>query len=187
MYVGSEAMIGREAAASGGAHSSSGFERFFRANYATVARIAGGVLGDSHSAQDVAQEVFIAAQRRFPEPDGSSHATAWVRVAAVHLALNASRSRRRRDRRQLRSGFVAGGAHPVGPEELVIEQATRDEVRAALARLPLRSSTVLLLRHSGLSYAEVAEAMGVPVGHVGTILRRAEAALRKEIERAAHS
>jgi len=46
---------------------------------------------------------------------------------------------------------------------------------------------VLLLRHSGLSYAEVAEAMGVGIGQVGTMLRRGEAALRKEIERATHS
>jgi RNA polymerase sigma-70 factor (ECF subfamily) len=46
---------------------------------------------------------------------------------------------------------------------------------------------VLLLRHSGLSYAEVAEAMGVGISQVGTMLRRGEAALRKEIERATHS
>jgi RNA polymerase sigma-70 factor (ECF subfamily) len=46
---------------------------------------------------------------------------------------------------------------------------------------------VLVLRHSGLSYAEVADAMGVGIGQVGTMLRRAEAALRKEIERATRS
>jgi DNA-directed RNA polymerase specialized sigma24 family protein len=40
---------------------------------------------------------------------------------------------------------------------------------------------VLVLRHSGLSYAEVAEAMNVKTGHVGTMLRRAESALRKEL------
>jgi RNA polymerase sigma-70 factor (ECF subfamily) len=40
-----------------------------------------------------------------------------------------------------------------------------------------------VLRHSGLSYAEVAEAMNVKVGHVGTMLRRAESALRKELQR----
>lgn len=183
-------MIGRSATASGGERgepAGSGFEQFFRAHYASVVRIAGGVVGDSHAAQDVAQDVFIAARSRFPDPSGSTHAAAWVRVAAAHLALNAVRGSRRRDRRQLRSAVLTGAARPVGPEEIVIEQATRDEVRTALARLPVRASTVLLLRHSGLSYAEVADAMGLPVGHVGTILRRAEAALRKEIERAAHS
>lgn len=163
------------------------FEHFFRANYPSVLRVAGSVIGDSHAAQDVAQEVFIAAQRRFPDsqiadPKISQQAAGWVRVAAVHLALNSVRGRRRRDRRQLRSGLLSGALRPAGPEEIVLDRVAGQEVRAALARLPLRSSTVLLLRHSGLSYAEVAEAMGVGVGQVGTMLRRAEAAFRKEIE-----
>jgi RNA polymerase sigma-70 factor (ECF subfamily) len=42
---------------------------------------------------------------------------------------------------------------------------------------------VLVLRYSGLSYVEIAEAMGVKTTHIGTMLRRAERALRKEVER----
>ncbi len=164
--------------------SPSGFERFFRENYSAVVRIAQGVVGDSHAAQDVAQEVFIAAHRRFPQPELSGHAAAWVRVAAVHAGLNAVRGRRRRDGHQLRSGAQVGAA---GPEEVMLERASRQEVRDALGHLPLRASTVLLLRHSGLSYAEISEAMGVGIGQVGTMLRRAEAGLRKEIERATRS
>ncbi len=161
--------------------SPSGFESFFRAHYPGVVRIAHGVVGDSHAAQDVAQDVFIAAQKRFPDPGGSGHAAAWVKVAAVHAGLNAVRGSRRRESRQLRAGATVD---PAGPEELVLARASRDEVRDALGRLPLRASTVLVLRHSGLSYAEVSEAMGVRIGQVGTMLRRAEAALRKEMERA---
>jgi RNA polymerase sigma-70 factor (ECF subfamily) len=41
---------------------------------------------------------------------------------------------------------------------------------------------VLALRYSGLSYAEVAEAMGIGVGQVGTVLRRAEARLKREVQ-----
>jgi RNA polymerase sigma factor (sigma-70 family) len=158
-----------------------GFEEFFRANYACVVRIAYGVVGDSHTAQDVAQDVFIAAERRFGDAQGSPHAAAWVRLAAVHTGLNAQRGRRRRDRRHMRSGT---GVESAGPEELVIDRLSREEVRAALSRLPRRAASVLVLRHSGLSYAEVAEAMGVGIGQVGTMLRRAEAALRREVERA---
>ena len=48
----------------------SSFERFFREHYATVVRIAHGVIGDAQAAQDVAQDVFISAlRRRFPDPD----------------------------------------------------------------------------------------------------------------------
>ncbi|MGC9961796.1 MAG: sigma-70 family RNA polymerase sigma factor [Acidimicrobiales bacterium] len=157
------------------------FESFFRAHYQAVVRIAHGVVGDVHTAQDVAQDVFIAAERRFRDPGASSHAGAWVRVAAVHAALNTVRGQRRRHLRHLRA---AAAVAPVGPEELALERASRQEVREALGRLPKRNATVLVLRHSGLSYAEVAEAMSVNVGQVGTMLRRAEAALRKEVERA---
>lgn len=164
--------------------SAAEFESFFRAHYPGVVRIAHGVVGDNHAAQDVAQEVFIVAQQRFAFPDGSAHAAAWVRVAAVHAGLNAVRGRRRRDRRHLLAGPMPS---PAGPEELVLQHVSRQEVRAALGRLPRRAATVLVLRHSGFSYAEVAESVGVGTGQVGTTLRRAEAALRKEIERGARS
>ena len=155
------------------------FERFFRAQYPAVVRIAAGIVRDAHLAEDVAQDVMIAARRRFPEP-GDDHAVAWVRTAAVHLALNAVRGRRRREERHLGSRSDRAQA---GPEEVLLEREAGAEVREALGRLPLRSAMVLALRHSGLSYAEVAEAMGVGVGAVGTMLRRAEAALRKEVEK----
>ena len=164
--------------------SDAAFERFFRAQYPVVVRVAYGVVREGQTAQDVAQEVFIAAQRRFSALDDPGHAAAWVRVAAVHAGLNAVRGRRRLDRRQLRAAVSAA---PAGPEELVLEDVSRQEVREALGRLSPRAATVLVLRHSGLSYAEVAAAMGVGVGQVGTMLRRAEAAMRKEIEHATHS
>jgi RNA polymerase sigma factor (sigma-70 family) len=165
------------------------FERFFREQYPTVVRIAFGVVGDAHAAQDVAQDVFISAFRRFPEPgepgesgqDRPDQARAWVRVAAAHMALNTIRGERRRDRRQQASGIDVPAP---GPEEAVLAQESRTEVRRALGRLPRKAATVLVLRHNGLSYAEVAEAMNVKVGHVGTMLRRAEAALRKELQNA---
>jgi RNA polymerase sigma-70 factor (ECF subfamily) len=68
---------------------------------------------------------------------------------------------------------------------MAVEEAERRrEVRAALARLNPKQASVLVLRYSGLSYAEVAEALGVRVGQVGTLLRRAEAALKKEMSHA---
>src|SRR5260221_1875266 len=89
------------------------FERFFGEQYLAVVRIAFGVIGDAQAAQDVAQDVFISAFKRFPDPGESDHACAWVRVAAAHTALNAIRSDRRRDRRQQLSGTEVP---PMGPE-----------------------------------------------------------------------
>ena len=164
--------------------SSPAFERFFREQYPVVVRIAFGVVGEGQAAQDVAQDVFIAALRRFPDPGDAGQAGAWVRAAAAHMALNAIRGERRRDRRQQLAGIEVA---PAGPEETVLDRESRLEVRRALARLPRRAATVLVLRHNGLSYAEVAEAMNVKVGHVGTMLRRAESALRKELQNASRA
>ena len=64
----------------------------------------------------------------------------------------------------------------------VVVREERQRVRAALARLPRTQSVALVLRHSGLSYAEVAAALDLSPGSVGTTVRRAETALRKEMD-----
>jgi len=159
-----------------------GFEVFFRGHYRVVVRLAQSVVGDSQRAQDVAQDVFLAAYRRFPSD--YEQAAGWVRVAAVHTALNVLRGERRRDRRQLQ---VHSLSSLPSAEETVIEREARAELRRILRRLPRRSAAVLVMRHGGMSYVEIADALGVKAGHVGTLLRRAESALRKEMDRETHS
>lgn len=165
-----------------GASASAGFEPFFRDHYQGVVRLAQSVVGDFQAAQDVAQDVFLAAYRRFP--GGYEQAAGWVRVAAVHTALNLLRGERRRDKRQL---LVQGVGSLPSAEDTVIDREARAELRRVLARLPHRSAAVLVMRHGGMSYAEIAEALGVKVGHVGTLLRRAESGLRKEMDRETYS
>jgi RNA polymerase sigma factor (sigma-70 family) len=165
-----------------GASVSAGFEAFFREHYRPVVRLAQSVVGDSQRAQDVAQEVFLAAYRRFP--GDYAPAAGWIRVAAVHTALNVIRGERRRDKRQRLVHEV--GSVP-SAEDTVLDRESRGELRRVLSRLPRRSAAALVMRHGGMSYVEIAEALGVKVGHVGTLLRRAEAALRKEMGHETHS
>lgn len=65
--------------------------------------------------------------------------------------------------------------------ETVVTLDERRLVREALARLPRKHAVALVLRHSGLSYADVAAALDMSPGSVGTTVRRAESALRKEL------
>ena len=160
------------------------FETLFRAEYPRVVAIATRVLGNAAEAEDVAQEVFLSYHRRHPEP--ATYAGAWLHSAAVHTALNTIRGRRRRERREQVQAVGEAVTAPAPDPALVVEvEETRLLVREALAKLPPRTAATLALRYSGLSYAEVAAALGVGIGQVGTRLRRAEAALRKEVERAA--
>jgi RNA polymerase sigma factor (sigma-70 family) len=91
---------------------------------------------------------------------------------------------RAEQRRSRREQLVAGPPDAADPAVTVERRDDGRVLREALRRLPRRAATVLALRHSGLSYAEVAAAMGVRQGDVGTMLRRAESALRKEVDRA---
>lgn len=156
------------------------FGAFFAANYHQIVRIAYAVIRDANEAEDVAQDVFVATHRRFPR--GGSDAAAWARVAAVHTALNSVRARTRRRRRE---AMATQHTIVMSAEDVTIERQSRNEVVAALALLPRRTAMILVLRHSGCSYAAIADATGVKVQHVGTMLRRAEVALRKEVDRAA--
>jgi RNA polymerase sigma factor (sigma-70 family) len=166
----------RSAAAAGVVPTS--FDRLFDEEYARVAAIARRVLGDPDAAEDVAQEVFLDLHRRFGDNPGAQ-ASAWARTAAVHTALNMIRANRRR---AVREELYAPAPGTVTDPQAAVETAeTSRVVRSALARIPKRQATVLVLRYSGLSYAEMASALGIGVNGVGTRLRRAEARLRKEI------
>jgi len=158
------------------------FERLFLQEYPKVLAIAYRVLADRTAAEDVAQEVFLKFHRSY-SPD-SERASGWLHSAAVHSALNVIRGERRRAQRETAHALDPARPADANPERLVEEAEQRREVRRALNRLPQRTAAVLMLRHSGLSYAEVATALGIKVGNVGTLLRRAEEAMRKEVNRA---
>lgn len=166
---------------SAGSAMGQAFEVLFVAEYPRVVGIAARVLADRAEAEDVAQEVFLSFHRGHSPV--ASYAAAWLHRAAWHTALNRVRGRRRRESRELQSDRQDRRDEWAGDPSRIVEQAyERAEVRAALRKLPPRAAGVLALRYSGLSYAEVAAAMGIGVGQVGTVLRRAEARLKQEVQ-----
>lgn len=155
-------------------------DEVFRRDYRRVVGVAARVLGSRDQAEDVAQEVFLSFGRS-SVPAGE--ARGWLSVAAAHTALNLLRSGRRRASRQ-ETVAAAGDAVVSDVAEAVVTNEERRRVRAALARLPRKQAVALVLRHSGLSYAEVAAALDLSPGSVGTTVRRAESALREELRHA---
>jgi RNA polymerase sigma factor (sigma-70 family) len=155
----------------------------FRRDYPVVVGVAARVLGSRDQAEDVAQEVFLAFARS-AVPAGE--ACGWLSVAAAHTALNLLRSGRRRSAREQNAAAASDAVVP-DVADAVVTLEERSRVRAALALLPHKQAVALVLRHSGLSYAEVAAALDLSPGSVGTTVRRAESALRKELTRHASS
>lgn len=166
---------------------SDAFETLYRAEYPRIHAIAMRTGLDADESEDVAQEAF--AQYHRSHSADAPYADAWLRRAVVHLALNAIRSRRRREAREERDYRTGEPLAPVRATESDpssrLESAERSAaVRVAMGRLSERHASVLALRYSGMSYAEVGVALGIPVTQVGSVLRRAESAFKKEFEHA---
>ncbi len=158
-------------------------EEVFRRDYRLVVGVAARVLGSSDQAEDVAQDVFLSFGRSSVP---GAQARGWLCVAAAHTALNLLRSGRRRASRE-ETVATANDDVVADIAEAVVTLEERDRMRAALGRLPRKQAVAVVLRHSGLSYADVAAALDLAPGSVGTTVRRAEAALRKELHRHASS
>ncbi|WP_296759526.1 sigma-70 family RNA polymerase sigma factor [Roseiflexus sp.] len=157
----------------------SAFDNLFVRHYAVVYRVVYGLTGTREAAEDAAQETFLALYRRPPAPDQPLRP--WLCRVALNTARNALRAERRDTLRVERAALdvVAAGE----PSEAVERAEERDRVRAALATLPQRQARLLLLRHAGLSYAEVAAALDLAPGSVGTLLARAERAFAEAYAR----
>lgn len=148
----------------------------FRREYRLVVTVAARVLASRDEAEDVAQEVFLSlARSQVP----AAQARGWLCAAAAHTALNQIRSGRRRAARE--EAVAAASTLPDVADAVIVDDE-RARVRAALARLPRKQAAALVLRHSGLSYAEVAATLDMSPASVGTTVRRAENALRKEMD-----
>lgn len=147
------------------------FEELFARHYATVYRVLYGLTGKREAAEDAAQDTFLTLYRRPP----ASHQP--VRPWLCRVALNTARNTLRSERRDAaRIERAAQTPSVEDPSEAAERAEERDQVRAALAMLPQRQAHLLLLRHAGLSYAEVAAALDLAPGSIGTLLARAERA-----------
>ena len=157
------------------------FEALFRRYYPRVYGVAFRFLGDRDEAEDVAQEVFLKLHgQRFPA--GEQQLGGWLYRVAVNLCLNRTRGNGRRQLREVAATVearVRGEGEAADPAAEAERREHRAQVRRALVYLPERSRDILLLRQAGLSYAEIAQAVGVAPGSVGTLLARAEERFRE--------
>ena len=156
------------------------FVELFRSHYGRVYQVLYRLVGDE--ADDLAQEVFLRLYGRMPQLVGAD-VGAWLYRVATRLGYNALRAARRRERYRDELGYAPNGDGWQGttpdPEAWAEVQVTQQRVRQALARLAGRQARLLTLRSSGLSYREIAAALQVAPGSVGTLLARAERAFKR--------
>ncbi len=155
-------------------------DRLFREYHEPLLRYLTRRLGDRDAAEELAQETFVRAMRHGPV----QRERAWLFAVASNLARDdARRSARTRHRLTLlRSELDAEGGEAREAEVFRLEaqaEATADRLReqalarAAVDALAERDRLALLMREEGLDYHEIAAALGLSVGSVGTTLSRA--------------
>jgi len=153
-------------------------EAAFKAYWSRICATLYRLVGDWDEAEDLALEVFCRLHYR-PPRDGDRLGS-WLYRVATNAGLNALRARRRRREYEEDAGALRlQRAAPADPAEEAERGERRARVRYVLAQMRPRKARILILRHSGLSYAEIATSLGVAPGSVGTLLARAEKAFER--------
>ena len=150
-------------------------------HWESLCRVAYHFLGDWDESQDVVIETFT----RFVEtpPPLKTNIPGWLYRVTTNRALNLLRSNSRRMEYEKQLETPGTGVHSMIPEDAVVSSEQKQAVRAALRRISPRAANLLVLRYSGLSYKEIAEAVNVAPGSVGTLLARAEKEFMSQFEK----
>lgn len=134
-----------------------------------------GQLSDEGLAEEVLQDVFLAAWHAAAAFRGESKVLTWLLTIAHNRAINA--------RRRRRATLVALEARLAGAADAAVGVGRRLDMAAALDRLPEAQRAALdLVFYHGLSVVEAATVLDVPEGTIKSRLHRAKAALRRLLD-----
>ncbi len=143
------------------------------------------LMRDEDDAQDVVQEAYLRALKYFDgfRGDQGGKARAWL----LAIVRNAAYTWRRRHRVDARAAEFDEEIHSeavaeVHPEAALLRAAARESLQQGLDRLPPEFREVIVLREiEGLSYKEISDVAGVPVGTVMSRLSRARRRLQETL------
>jgi RNA polymerase sigma-70 factor, ECF subfamily len=147
------------------------FDATFDQHYPGLVRYCQRLTGDRDVAEDIAQESMLRLFDR--EVVGPSLGIrAWLFKTATHLVRD--RYKVGSNRMRLLAEHPVRPSEPESPDASLERSELRTRAREALGALPRRDREILLMRYSGFSYKEIADAVGVAASSIGTLLARAE-------------
>lgn len=154
---------------------SSEFEALFIEHWAYVYRLLYRLVGDPSEAEDLALETFFRLHQRYPLQENDFNLGGWLHRVATNLGLHSIRSWKRRERYETTAGKYALEQVPQDdPAQILAQEEERQLVRLALAQMNQRQSQILIMRHSGMTYKDIAQALKLAPTSIGPLLLRAE-------------
>ena len=155
------------------------FEALFHAYHASLCSFAYRYLGARDLAEEMVQEVFLFVWERRESWDVRSSVRSYLFTAVRNAALSYLRHERVVARRDARVRILQDTVAP-GADLEVVQAETVAAIQEAVARLPDRCRLVFTLhREQGLTYAEVAEVLGISPRTVEVQIGRALKSLRR--------
>ena len=154
------------------------FSELVRRHREGVINVVYRMCGDVNLAEDAAQEAFIRAWQRLPSYRPRSPFRNWVYRIATNAAVDALR----RERETVDIDALSLSNSVQGPETALVGEEQGERVRQAVLALPPASRAVLVLReYEDLSYREIANTLGIPIGTVMSRLNYARNRLREAL------
>jgi RNA polymerase sigma-70 factor, ECF subfamily len=137
---------------------------------------------DRHEAEDLVQETYIKALRGFSSFKPGTNFRAWM-FRILRNAFLSSKSGLKITVPLEEENEPIPTANASTPESLLLAQSDRETVQTALAELPVHLREILLLSEvEEMSYQEIAQTLGIPIGTVMSRLFRARQALRNLLQ-----
>ncbi|MDN4076084.1 RNA polymerase sigma factor SigW [Fictibacillus terranigra] len=158
-----------------------------------IYRLCYRMVGDSHEAEDLAQEAFVRAYINIDKYSGSYKFSTWLYRIATNLCIDKLRKKKPDYSMDAEIPGTEGatlynqvaGADPL-PEEEVEEKEKRDHLQQEIMKLPEKYRTAILLKYvEDLSLEEISSVMDLPVPTVKTRIHRGREALKKVYKKVA--
>lgn len=152
----------------------------------TLYNVALRLTGDAADAEDLVQEAVLKAYRAWDRYERGTNCRAWLLTILRNTFINEFRKRSKRPDpvsfETVEELTVFENVQDVDPEGSFFRHIVDDEVRRAIDELPEEFRTPVVLSDvEGLSYAEIAQVMGLPVGTVKSRLFRGRRRLQRRL------
>jgi RNA polymerase sigma-70 factor (ECF subfamily) len=167
------------------------FDEIYDRYKSDVFRLSYHLTRDQGEAEDMFQEVWLRVVRHLPERRDRENLKPWIVMIVMNLHRDLLRKKRVRrlfllDRAKHEKAELPPqeemGVSVCDPAEREENMAMQKNIDHALARLPEKQRRIFVLKEiEGLKQAEIAGAMGIPVGTVKSLMHRAVKGLQKEL------